>query len=287
MQDTSCPLCSSKQTRKKYSLPDQSIFAVKGLVHLFHCRECDFIFNPHARKLTPQDYFSYYQGTKDYDALKFKVIKDIGAIDVTFQNYYEFLLQACRRANLDPQNLEALDIGGGAGGMVFLGSQKGLRFDLMDFCLTRNRIAREVFDIKNVYSDLDSIEKRYDMITLWQVIEHVPDPVSYLKEVITKLAKPSCIILIATPNTESVGRRLYGRRWQHLISHHVSLFSKKSIVTAMETAGLNVVHFDSSRMYSTSRIETAKDILRNLRKPRNKPRALNTDGLCVAAVLKP
>jgi SAM-dependent methyltransferase len=57
----------------------------------------------------------------------------------------------------------------------------------------------------NVYNQIDSLKKdEYDVITLFDVIEHVSKPMEYLEKISEKLKKGG-IILIYTPNKDSLG----------------------------------------------------------------------------------
>ena len=52
-------------------------------------------------------------------------------------------------------------------------------------------------------------------IVMWQVLEHLTDPASVLDASVSNLA-PGGVLVIATPNPESMGMRLMGARWPHL-----------------------------------------------------------------------
>lgn len=54
----------------------------------------------------------------------------------------------------------------------------------------------------------------FDLVTLWDVIEHVPDPQSLLRT-IRGLIRPGGKLLLETQNVASKWARLLGRRWHH------------------------------------------------------------------------
>jgi SAM-dependent methyltransferase len=54
----------------------------------------------------------------------------------------------------------------------------------------------------------------FDLVTLWDVIEHIPDPQSVLRR-IRELLKPSGVLLLETQNVDSRWAKLLGRRWHH------------------------------------------------------------------------
>ena len=63
--------------------------------------------------------------------------------------------------------------------------------------------------------DLPANWGQFDAITLFHVIEHVPDPRTTLRKVAT-LLRPGGALLIVTPNVASIEHRLFGQYWYAL-----------------------------------------------------------------------
>lgn len=84
-------------------------------------------------------------------------------------------------------------------------------------------------------------DKQYHVVTMWDVLEHVPDPHSDIQKV-HSLLEPSGIVAINTPDSGSLYARLMGKKW-HLIvpPEHIFLHSKKSIVKLLEKNGFEVL----------------------------------------------
>jgi len=70
----------------------------------------------------------------------------------------------------------------------------------------------------------------FDAVTLWDVLEHVPDPEKTVQDVV-QLLKPGGIFAFNTPNVDSAWARTMGMHW-HLIvpPEHIHLFGRKSAV---------------------------------------------------------
>jgi 2-polyprenyl-3-methyl-5-hydroxy-6-metoxy-1,4-benzoquinol methylase len=81
----------------------------------------------------------------------------------------------------------------------------------------------------------------FDLITLWDVLEHVPDPVATLKQA-RQLLAPGGTLLIETQNIDSALARLLGRRWHHFKHReHLVHFNPSTLRKAFEAAGLDLV----------------------------------------------
>jgi SAM-dependent methyltransferase len=90
-------------------------------------------------------------------------------------------------------------------------------------------------------------EASFDLITLWDVVEHLPDPVASLREA-RGLLRPGGLLLIETQNVESRFARLLGRRWQHFKqAEHLWHFSPATIRRLLEASGFEQLELTARR----------------------------------------
>jgi SAM-dependent methyltransferase len=80
----------------------------------------------------------------------------------------------------------------------------------------------------------------FDVVTLIDVIEHVPDPVDLVRRIKSVMA-PDGIFVVVTPDVDSVAARLMGWKWWHFRAAHIGYFNKSTLGLALEKAGLRVI----------------------------------------------
>jgi SAM-dependent methyltransferase len=81
----------------------------------------------------------------------------------------------------------------------------------------------------------------FDLVTLWDVLEHVPDTLALLAEV-RRLLAPEGKLLIETQDVSSRAARLLGRRWQHYKhAEHIYHFEPRTLENALAKAGFEVL----------------------------------------------
>lgn len=81
--------------------------------------------------------------------------------------------------------------------------------------------------IKNIsYEELDTTQK-FDVIVALDVIEHVVSPDDFVKK-IASLLKHKGVLIIGTPNRNSVTAKILSKKWWHIRPPHISYFNDKS-----------------------------------------------------------
>lgn len=81
---------------------------------------------------------------------------------------------------------------------------------------------------------------RFDALTMWDVIEHVPDPSAELAKAY-KLLNPGGYIAVHTMNVDSLMARLLKSRWPWFMAMHIHYFSQKTLTQMMTNNGFEIV----------------------------------------------
>ena len=175
-----------------------------------------------------EDYISHTDGKrtlfeKMYHFIKRKAIRD----KVKLINSYQ------------PLKGKILDIGAGTGD--FLLGCKNQNWDILG--IEPNDKAKGIAVGKGIKFG-DTIEKlesnSFDVITMWHVLEHVPDVEHQVAE-LKRLLKPSGTIIIAVPNFKSYDANHYKEFWAaYDVPRHLWHFSKTAIEKLFDKQNMNL-----------------------------------------------
>ena len=136
-----------------------------------------------------------------------------------------------------------LDIGTGGGSFPFVASQRGWKAEgcepnrwLCEWALKNYGLPIRpgtVFDQKYTASS-------YDVVTMWDVLEHTPDPKTEIRET-HRLLKEDGLLVINYPDIGSWIARAMGRSWVFLLDVHLYYFTRATIRKLLEDVGFEIV----------------------------------------------
>jgi SAM-dependent methyltransferase len=137
-----------------------------------------------------------------------------------------------------------LEIGCSWGGFLALAESRGWKVSGVELAPESGRWAREHLSLEVHSGTLGSSPfvgtERFDVVAAWHVIEHLRDPLAFLREVYSCL-KPNGILALRTPNLASLVARLNGRRWEWFgAPAHLTLFSPHGLATLCARAGFSL-----------------------------------------------
>jgi 2-polyprenyl-3-methyl-5-hydroxy-6-metoxy-1,4-benzoquinol methylase len=88
----------------------------------------------------------------------------------------------------------------------------------------------------------------YDVVTVIDVIEHVCHPVSLLSSVRDVVSQDG-IVIVVTPNVESLTARILGWKWWHFRVAHIGYFNRKTLAMALDKAGFRMLSMKRPTWY--------------------------------------
>lgn len=218
---------------------------------------------------------------KTYQCLKCKLVfKDLDSLRINFDEYYANLnedyfgmLHEDRRIkehremtkliNEDKMSGKLIDIGCGTGG--FLDSLDKNKWE--KWGVEPAGFAREILIKKNIralndtFLNVDLPENYFDVVTMFDVIEHIVNPLAHLRKV-WKILKDDGVLLIATPNVDSLTARVSGRYWRHFQPiAHLIFFSPQTLSQLLRKEGFSdfyIKKYDYSLSFSKAVVNMVK-----------------------------
>ena len=158
--------------------------------------------------------------------------------EITFGKGLDLIQRAWKRR---PGRL--LDVGTGGGSFPFIASKRGWQAEgcepnrwLCDWALENyNLPIRPGTVFEQSYPP-----GSFDVVTLWDVLEHTPDPKREVRET-HRLLRENGLLVINYPDIGSWIARLMGRSWVFLLDVHLYYFTRGTIRKLLEDAGFDVV----------------------------------------------
>ncbi len=133
-----------------------------------------------------------------------------------------------------------LDIGCGSGGYLAFLTKLGWTCHGIEPGPKSRAYAQEVLGLTVHHGPLQSCrfpDSFFDVVTMWHVIEHLPDPLETLQE-IRRILKPDGIIMLRTPNVDSLEARLFRGHWYGLDPpRHLFVLAPDTIRAMLERSG--------------------------------------------------
>ena len=228
-----CPICENVDVA----------LVTKGLrdaedIRVLKCSECSAVFLSTFEHIVPEFYSNngMFQAVVNYT-------KWLKGSEVDDKRRFKFLKSSLKNKTL-------LDIGCGAGGFLSLAKKSakeayGVEInESVHSFLCDNGI--------NVCKDISEFQdEKFDVITMFHVLEHIKDPVDFLKNVALKLKKDGKII-IEVPNDDDALLSLYNCEAfkKHTYwSCHLYSYNKKVLKRIMHRTGLKIKYIKYFQRY--------------------------------------
>lgn len=251
-------------SNKKHFLSVQDYSVSQETFELYHDQNLDMLITFPQPNL--KDLGKYYE-SEDY-------ISHTDNRRSLFEKAYHFIKNIALKNKLklinsnQPHKGKLLDIGAGTGDFLFVAKKDGWQTVGVEPSEKAQFIAKgkgvSFVDTTNILEN-----NSFDVITMWHVLEHIPDLEKQIIE-LKRLLKPSGTLIIAVPNFKSFDAKHYGKFWAaYDVPIHFWHFSKNAIKLLFADKQLKLVKimpmkFDSfyvsllSEKYKTGRMNFIK-----------------------------
>lgn len=252
-----CIFCNGKSfnIRFKYNSPPigETKFKIKNNYYkrqFISCNSCNHWFLQHEMSLNIL-YSGKYMTETYGDKILGKFEKIISLPPKKSDNFkrVQRIKKFIKQLLPNKKSIELLDIGSGLG--VFPYSVKNIGWN----CTAVDPDKRSVLHIKkrigvkSIHGEFQKlkISKKFNVITLNKVLEHVENPISILRKAKKRLIKGG-VIYVEVPDAEKASKK--GKERQEFFIEHMHVFSKSSLGYMSKKSGLKVIKI--KRMHEPS-----------------------------------
>ncbi len=235
-----CNICGYSALQVETPHTYDTRFGYPDPFRILHCPHCDFrqtnpTLSDEALGALYTDY--YPRRTMNHEAVKKGADLRNGTL-ATLRRWFGGTFYKCFYHV--PPHTRVLDIGCGNGQSLLFLKAHGV-----DACgIEEDRNVLPLAEALNLRIEAGNIyhshypDHSFDYVLASQVLEHIPDPIRFLKTAAQKLA-PGGKMILSFPNTRSLTRWIFGKRWIHWhIPYHLNHFSPKNLPLLFKAAGL-------------------------------------------------
>jgi 2-polyprenyl-3-methyl-5-hydroxy-6-metoxy-1,4-benzoquinol methylase len=238
-----CPLCG--ETKLSSHLSTKDFFFTQESFSLSICENCKLVFtNPIPKNLSKYyettNYLSHNTGDNGLIGRLYSFIRNIN-----IKNKYKLVTRFSANGRI-------LDIGCGTGEFLNFFNKRKWNVTGVEPNSTAREFAKTKYklDILAEESLNSMIPDSFDVISMWHVLEHVPDLNNRIAQV-SKLLKKDGTIFIALPNLESPDSKKYGKFWSALdVPRHLYHFTQNSFMKLINNHNMKLVHAEPMKFDS-------------------------------------
>jgi 2-polyprenyl-3-methyl-5-hydroxy-6-metoxy-1,4-benzoquinol methylase len=264
MEYINCNLCNGKEYK---------LFKEINGYRLVKCKQCGLVYlNPRpTQQEINEEYSAEYhierllgQEPKTEKEIEQEINKNIGRAE-------EIVKQFGNKGKL-------LDIGCGTGFFIACLKRYGWKVTGMDISEWASKFAREKLGLNVFTGSVEEIQlnERFDVITMYHNLEHLPYPLKTLKS-ISEILTPNGVLVIKGPNLASFDRIWHGKCWRgYTDPSHLFYFTPKTYCRIIEKVGFSVqktifqywdpvAHLMETRLGDGARADHPPDAIKKIR----------------------
>lgn len=231
-----CPIC--EQDRFSDHLICTDHFLTKQIFTITKCNACSFLFtNPRPLENNLANYYKSDEYISHSDKAK-------NLTDKIYKLARHFTMsKKLKIVNSMTTTKSILDFGCGTGDFLITCKNNGWKISGLEPEDSARKIAVDKTQ-ESIYSSIDQLSSisKVNIITLWHVLEHIPNlnlSLSILKEKLDTNGK----LLIAVPNHKSFDAKLYKEYWAaYDVPRHLYHFSFETMKLLLKKHGLKIIN---------------------------------------------
>lgn len=245
--ERACPLCGGGERWTWFHSQDGYRYDI--------CRSCNMV---HIPEFIPLDVWDdYYRSLPQArDFLREQLLGSVGdqAIQRDRERFMRYL-SLLRSHGAATAGSRLLDVGSYTGAWIRLAAEHGVSAFGIEGLAEAVRFAAEQFPglpLQHTrFEDLDAAAfgGNFDVVTLWETLEHTLDPIGALKRV-SRAIRPGGLLAVSVPNARNVqftalGPYCFYAYGGYHYTGHINMFSPLTLERALRESGFDLVHIST------------------------------------------
>ena len=108
--------------------------------------------------------------------------------------------------------------------------------------------------INGGFDELEKLDRTFDVVFGWELIEHILEPDMFLK-LIRKVMAPGAVLILSTPNEKSVETRKLGTDSSNILFDHVRLYNPQAITELLARNGFRIIDLSTPGLLDVERLQ--------------------------------
>lgn len=246
LEHTCCRLCGT-------DTPNKLVYKSQEGIGYFRCQVCSLMYA--SPRFTEESLRQIYETPDFADLSSYENWSYDNWRQGRERSYHVEREKAALVARFLPAGTRILDVGCGTGLFVLMAGKSGYRCEGVEPSAMLARVAREKLSVNVANSLLDDFEPpcQYDGLVIWDVLEHLHDPVTVLKRC-ARLTAEGGLIFAQVPHYRGLSEAFKTAMCRLGLRHtyknfgfpwHLYSFDRTSMAFLMQKAGYEPVLFES------------------------------------------
>ncbi|RJR28754.1 class I SAM-dependent methyltransferase [Candidatus Microgenomates bacterium] len=236
MRTNKCPVCGEAKSKTKFFVHashGKNLSSRKSKYQYVRCSMCTAVYlvnqnidNDFYKKHYPAGYYAPLLGVR-------AILEQAFAVCRNWQRKKLISSHVVCPATI-------LDVG--AGDCQFVKSLNPKKFDISayDYNAPQSPLPKHIKFTVGDYVRDKSFSQRFDCVVSWHVIEHISEPQGFVKQIYMN-TNDKGVVIVSTPNTDSMGFRLSKGSWYHMDApRHIILYNDQSIEHLFASCGFRL-----------------------------------------------
>lgn len=174
-----------------------------------------------------------------------------------YLKYFKTMIKRVNKLGIKRKTL--VDIGCGPGVFLDIAKKNGYKPLGVDVSSEVMHMVKHKYNIKVLQGEFHDVklpQNNLNIVTAFQTIEHVRNPLKLLQAIKSKLSDGGYVVM-TTLNRDSIWRNILGRKWfSYLHNEHLHYWSEESLMRVFKRAGFEAIALfdDNWRWYNLDQI---------------------------------